>query len=80
MNHIPITFGHLGKQYVGHFGNVMGGGHTSTFHLMDNKSYYLGRLRYSDFSIGWVFDPTPKTKELKELADFFGDYIMNWNQ
>ena len=58
----------------------MGGGHTSTFHLMDKNNYYLGRLRYSDFTNGWVFDPTPKTQELKGLADFFGDYIINWNQ
>ena len=80
MNNIPISFEHQKKQYNGHFGIVMGGGHTSTFHLVDNKNYYLGRLRYSDFTSGWVFDPTPKTGELKELADFFGDYITNWHQ
>ena len=78
MNYIPITFEHVGQQYSGHFGIVMGGGHTSTFHLMDNKNYYLGRLRmYND---EFVFDPTPKTKELSQLADFFGDYIINWQQ
>lgn len=77
-NDIHIKFEHLGQKYSGHFGIVMGGGHTSTYHLMDNKNFYLGRLRYSDFINGWVFDPSPKNQELKDLAEFFGDYLTNW--
>ena len=76
MNQIPIRFEHLGRQYTGKFGIVMGGGHTSTFHLMDSNNYYLGRLRYSEFLKGWAFDPTPKAQELEELGDYFGDYIQ----
>lgn len=75
---IPITFEHQGKHYDGHFVKVMGGGDTSTFHLKDDKKFYLGRLRITNDQ--WVFDPTPKTGELKELADYFGDYITNWHQ
>lgn len=76
METIPISFDHLGKQYTGHFSKVMGAGDTSTFHLMDHQNFYLGRLRIAHNQ--WVFDPTPKTQELKELADFFADYITNW--
>ena len=72
MNTLPITFENKGKNYSGHFSKVMGACHTSTYHLADLKNFYLGRLRYSEFSNGWVFDATPKTPELKELADFFG--------
>jgi hypothetical protein len=47
----------------------MGAGDTSTFHLMDHESFYLGRIRIANNK--WVFHPTPKTQELKELEDFF---------
>ena len=80
MNARPITFNHEGAQYKASFSKIMGAGDTSTYHLMDLQNFYFGRLRYPEFSKGWVFDPTPKTGELKELADFFGDYITNWQQ
>jgi len=38
----------------------------------------LGRLRKSDFTKGWVFDGTPKTKELEQMADYFGDVVTAW--
>ena len=78
METIPISFEHQGKHYAGHFNKVMGAGDTSTYHLMDDKNFYLGRLRIANDQ--WIFDATPKTLELKELADFFGDYIINWQQ
>lgn len=71
---IPISFEHLKKQYTGHFSNVMGGGDTSTHHLMDDKNFYLGRLRIANNK--WVFDNTPKTPELKGLADVSLEIIL----
>lgn len=72
---IPITFECEGKTYTGELSQVMGGGSTSTFHLMINK-YYCGRLRYGPD--GWVFDGTPKTMEFETLAGYFGNYIISW--
>jgi hypothetical protein len=77
---IPITFIYSGKEYNGHFNRVAGAANTSVFHLYDNKKFFLGRLRFSGYSNGFVFDPTPKSEELKELADYFGDYITNWHE
>ena len=77
MEGIPISFEHAGKKYRGHFSQVSGAGDSSVWHLMDDKNYYLGQLRYTN---GWVFDPTPKTNKLVELADFFGDYVTAWIQ
>jgi hypothetical protein len=76
MNTVPITFEHAGKNYKGHFSKVMGAGDTSTYHLMDRQNFYLGRLRIAHNK--WTFDASPRTQELKELADFFGDYIRAW--
>jgi hypothetical protein len=78
MNRIQITIEHEEKQYNAHFTNVMGAGDTSTYHLIDNKNFYLGRLRR--YAGRWAFDATPKSAELRALADYFGDYITNWNQ
>ena len=73
MESIQIKFIHEGKQYDGNFSKVMGPGGTSTFHLMDHQNFYLGRLRIANNKL--TFDATPRTQELKELADYFGDNI-----
>lgn len=78
LDHIPVEFDHNGKHYKCHLSKVSGAGQTSVFHLMDGKNFYNGRLRWSDFENKWVFDPTPKTEDLKELADFFGDVVTAW--
>ncbi len=77
MDHIPITFEHKCKKYTGNFSSVYGAGQ-NTWHLMDNKHFYLGRLRMARGE--WVFDPTPKTENLAELANFFGEYLILWGE
>ena len=78
MDEIPITFEYRLVKYKCHLSKVSGSGDTSTFHLTDDKNFYNGRLRWSDFLKSWVFDPTPKTKDLAELADYFGDVVTAW--
>ena len=78
MDHIPIEFEHAGKKYKCHLSKSSGAGDSSIFHLMDDKHFYKGRLRWSDFLKSWVFDPSPKTKDLAELADYFGDVVIAW--
>lgn len=75
---IPVKFEHNGRKYNCVLHKVAGGGDTSTFHLMDDKHFYNGRLRWSDFQKKWVFDSTPKTKDLEELADYFGEVVTAW--
>jgi hypothetical protein len=75
MDEIPITFEHEGKEYTGSFDEVQGAGTSKVWYLMIDN-YYKGRLRMTDR--GWVFDPTPKTQSMAELANFFGDYITMW--
>jgi hypothetical protein len=77
MVHIPISFDCGGKKYIGHFTDIRGAAQ-EVWHLMDNKNYYLGRLRQANDQ--WVFDPTPKTGNLAEKAEFFGDYVRAWYQ
>ncbi len=79
MNIIAVTFEYNGKQYSGHFSQVSGAGSTSMFHLTVDRAYW-GRLRYSDFTNGWCFDPTPKNPGMEALADEFGDLIIAWFQ
>jgi hypothetical protein len=76
MESIPINFEHKGKHYNCKLSNVSGAG-CYMFHLNDGR-FYLGRLRWSDYEKGWVFDPNPKDPELAELADFFGDVVAGW--
>jgi len=78
MENIPVTFECNGKTFSGQLAQVAGAGGNSVFHLMDSKNFYCGRLRYSDFIRDWVFDPTPKTKEFKQQADYFGDVVIAW--
>lgn len=74
MTPVPITFDFRGIHYVGHFSKVLGAGSTSRFHLsVDN--YHIGQLWYSDK--GWRFESN-STPEMRELAEFFGDYITAW--
>ena len=80
MENIPVTFERDGNPYSGQLAQVAGAGGNSVFHLMDSKNFYCGRLRYSDFVKDWVFDPTPKTKELEQQADYFGDVVTAWYQ
>ena len=79
MDKIPVMVQLEGKEYSGYFSQVMGGGSTSTFHLMV-EGYYWGRLSFSEFANAWRFDPTPKTLDLEKLADEFGDLIIAWYQ
>ena len=80
MEDIPVTFECNGKSFSGQLAQVAGAGGNAVFHLMDNKNFYCGRLRYSDFIKDWVFDPTPKTKDLEQQADYFGDVVTAWYQ
>jgi hypothetical protein len=76
MDSIPISFECNGKKYSGcEFSAVHGAGQ-NVWHLNDSKCFYLGRLRQANGK--WVFDATPKTQELAEMADFFGDYLTAW--
>lgn len=70
LEQIPISFEHNGKKFKGHFSKVAGAGPTTVFHLMGDNGYYNGRLML--ISNKWVFDATPKTKELDELTEYFG--------
>ena len=76
LEQIPISFEHHGKRYKGHFSKVAGAGSTAVFHLMDDKNFYLGRLRMVQNK--WVFDATPKTKDLVELTEYFGQVVTAW--
>jgi len=78
MDQIPIELDCEGKKYKGHLSQVSGFGETSPFHLMDDKNFYNGSLRWSHFTKTSVFDTTPKTKDLVELANFFGDVVTAW--
>lgn len=73
---IPVSFEHNGKKTNGHLDKVSGAGDSSTWHLMGNDKFYYGALRRHNDQ--WVFDPTPKTEDLKDLADFFGDVVTAW--
>jgi len=72
MDHIPILFEHGGKKYSGYFSQVHGSG-DGVWHLNDDKNFCCGRLRQANGK--WVFDPTPKTGKLAEMANFFSDYL-----
>lgn len=78
MDNIPVSFEHKGKKTEGHLEKVSGAADTSTWHLMGTDKFYYGRLRRTNDK--WVFDPTPKSQDLAELADFFGDIITAWYQ
>ena len=77
MEYIPITFEHNGKKYSAYFNAVHGGGQ-NVWHLNDDKNFHLGRLRQANDK--WVFDATPKTQELAELADYFGHFLISWHE
>lgn len=77
MDTVPISFEHVGKKYSGHFSEIHGASQ-NVWHLQDDGNFYLGRLRQANDK--WVFDPTPKTEELAEMAEFFGDYLTAWYQ
>ena len=66
LEQLPIT----------HLDNVGGAGSSAVFHLMDDKNFYLGRLRM--VLNNWVYDSTPTTLELKELTDYFGGVVTAW--
>ena len=78
MDEIPISFEHKDKKYKGHFSKVAGPGGTGVWHLTDDNNYYLGKLR--KVLDKWVFDPTPKTLELQELAEYFGGVVTVWHE
>ena len=80
MEHIPISFECDKKKFTGRLSKVMGAGSTSMFHLMDERNFYRGRLRFSEYDNDWVFDPSPKDDDLKQLAGYFGDLVIAWYQ
>jgi len=73
MEKIDISFQHRGKQYIGYFSLVAGAG-AGVYHLMDDKQYYLGRLRQGSQD-EWVFDASNAEDKLDVLANTFGNYI-----
>ena len=75
MDAIPITFEYKERVYSGYFNPVFGAG-TDVWYLMINN-FYCGRLRLTEH-YGWVFDANDFRAE--ELTDFFGDYVMAWQQ
>ena len=75
MKDIPLKFECDGKKYSCRFSAIHGAGQ-NIWHLMNDRNFYLVRLRQANDI--WVFDPTPKTGELAEAAQFFGDYLMAW--
>jgi hypothetical protein len=66
MDRIPITFEHDGKKYAGSFSSVHGAGQNVCY-LIDDKNFYLGRLRVARDQ--WCFDATPKTEGLSKLEN-----------
>jgi len=74
MDRIDISFEHRGKQYSGYFHKVAGVGVNATWHLMDDKQFYLGRLRIG-WRDEWVFDASRAENQLDLLANFFGNYV-----
>jgi hypothetical protein len=77
MDHVPITFECNGKKYSVHFAAVHGAG-SNVWHLMDNKGFYLGRLRQARGE--WVFDNSNEKKNpcLGTMTDYFADFLVNW--
>lgn len=76
MERIPVNFEQLGKIYSGYFKKVAGAGQEGVWYLMDDKNFYLGRLRqYQD---QWVFDDSKPVNKLNELAEYFGEVITAW--
>ena len=75
MDQIPISFECDGKKYSCQLTEVRGAAE-EMWHLMDDRSFYLGRLRQVNDK--WVFDATPKTQELTAKAEYFGDYLTAW--
>lgn len=71
-----ITFSYKGRQISGLLSPVFGSGEESgsIYHLMVDN-FYWGRLR--KISGKWLFDPTPKTGDLVELADYFGSCVRD---
>jgi hypothetical protein len=70
---IPIEFDYEGEYYKGHFEGGEGGG-GNVWHLIINK-YYNGQLVYSQ-TYGWAF--YNNSGKMKELSEFFGEYVTLW--
>ena len=73
---IPITFEYHGQRYKGEFSSVSGSGSTAKFHLMINNRFY-GQLLLTE-NYGWQFHNNKD--QFKDLAEYFGDYIVAWVQ
>jgi hypothetical protein len=69
---IPVQFQFNGDEVKGILSSVMGAGSTTVYHL-EVDHFYWGRLRKANDQ--WAFDPTPKTAELKEMAEYFGNAV-----
>ena len=74
---IPVTFQFRNQQITGSLLEVAGSGSNTVWHLMVSN-YYWGRLRLHDDE--FVFDPTPATKEVQLLVDYFGAVAIGWYQ
>lgn len=73
MDRVPITFEFQGKKYSGYFTHVNGAGSSSMFHLTVDR-YHIGQLWFSD---RWRFESN-STPEMRDLAEYFGDYVTAW--
>ncbi len=73
-DNIPIEFDYEGKHYKGHFLGGVGGGGGNIWHLMINN-YYYGQLIFSQ-NYGWAFHNNKGL--MKELSEYFGEYVTLW--
>ena len=73
MQKVPISFEYKNKRYQGTLQQVFGAG-ANVWHLMIDN-YYRGRLSYTNT---WVFHN--QKDDMKELAEFFGEYVSKSNE
>jgi hypothetical protein len=73
MKKIPIQFDYNGKHYEGDFSEVSGAAAKSWHLMVDN--YYKGQLIFSE-TYGWAFHNNKD--EMKDMAEYFGEYNALW--
>jgi hypothetical protein len=71
-NKQQVIFSLKGKDRLGFLEPITGSSEECWHLMVDN--FYWGRLR--NVTGKWVFDPTPKTEELKDMADYFGQFAV----
>lgn len=75
INKIPIQFEYEGKHYEGNFTSCFAAG-GNVWHLMIDN-YFYGQLIHSE-PFGWAFYNNEGS--MKELSEYFGEYITLWYQ